>query len=105
MTEVFIQKAGFPCDRCGLCCRNLSLSSLYSDLDDGHGVCRYFNAKTNKCNIYERRPLKCNIGDTTIPSYLGDGYSYDNFERKEGNEPEYNYWLHCYIGNNGEILK
>lgn len=61
MTEVFIQKAGFPCDRCGLCCRNLSLSSLYSDLDDGHGVCRYFNAKTNKCNIYERRPLKCNI--------------------------------------------
>ena len=45
------------------------------------------------------------IGDTTIPSYLGDGYSYDNFDRKEGDEPEYNYWLHCYIGNNGEILK
>ena len=22
------------------------------------------------------------IGDTTIPSYLGDGYSYDNFVRK-----------------------
>ena len=49
--------------------------------------------------------ISIHIGDTTIPSYLGDGYSYDNFERKEGNELEYNYWLHCYIGNNGEILK
>ena len=49
--------------------------------------------------------ISIHIGDTTIPSYLGDGYSYDNFERKEGNEPEYNYWLHCYIGNNEEILK
>lgn len=23
------------------------------------------------------------IGDTKIPTHLGDGYSYDNFERKE----------------------
>lgn len=36
------------------------------------------------------------MGDTTIPSYLGDGYSFDNFDRKEDDEPEYNYWLHCY---------
>ena len=35
------------------------------------------------------------IGDTTIPSYLGDGYSYDNFDRQEGDEAEYNYCLHC----------
>ena len=44
------------------------------------------------------------IGDATIPSYLGDGYSFDNFDRKKGDEPEYNYWLHCYIGNNGETV-
>ena len=44
-------------------------------------------------------------GDTTIPSYLGDGYSFDNFDRKEGDEPEYNCWLHCYIGHNGELQK
>ena len=44
------------------------------------------------------------IGDATIPSYLGDGYSYDNFGRKKGDEPEYNYWLHCYIGNNGKTV-
>ena len=24
------------------------------------------------------------ISDTKIPTYLGDGYSFDNFERKEG---------------------
>lgn len=30
--------------------------------------------------------LTCSIfvGDTRIPPYLGDGYNYDNFERKEG---------------------
>lgn len=44
------------------------------------------------------------IGDATIPSYLGDGYSYDNFGRKKGDEPEYNYWLHCYIGNNWKTV-
>ena len=44
-------------------------------------------------------------GDVKIPLYLGDGYSFDNFDRKEGDEPEYNYWLHCYIANNGEFLK
>ena len=48
--------------------------------------------------------VSIHIGDATIPSYLGDGYSYDNFDRKEGDEPEYNYWLHCYIGNNGETV-
>ena len=48
--------------------------------------------------------VSIHVGDATIPSYLGDGYSYDNFDRKEGDEPEYNYWLHCYIGNNGETV-
>ena len=48
--------------------------------------------------------VSIHIGDTTIPSYLGDGYSFDNFDRKEGDEPEYNYWLHCYIDNDRETL-
>ena len=45
------------------------------------------------------------IGDTHIPTYLGDGYGYDNFGRKEGDAPEYNYWLDYYIGNDGVILE
>ena len=37
------------------------------------------------------------MGWTHIPGYLGDGYSYDHFERKEGDDPEYNYILGCYM--------
>lgn len=61
MQEEYIQIMGFPCDCCGQCCMNLSNSPLYGDLDDGHGICRYFNIKTHLCSIYERRPVKCNI--------------------------------------------
>lgn len=51
----------FKCDRCGQCCRNLSLSPEYSDLDRGDGVCRYLVG--NLCSIYENRPLKCRIDE------------------------------------------
>lgn len=54
----------FPCDQCGKCCRNLSLSELYADLDDGTGVCRYLDKDTNFCKIYVNRPIKCNIVDS-----------------------------------------
>lgn len=39
----------------------LSLSDLYSDLDRGDGICRYFDLDTKLCSIYEQRPAKCNI--------------------------------------------
>lgn len=51
----------FKCDCCGLCCRNLSLSDLYSDLDRGDGTCVHYNENTHLCNIYPKRPDKCNI--------------------------------------------
>lgn len=51
----------FKCDMCGECCRNLLMSELYSDLDDGTGKCRYLEG--NKCRIYSERPLKCRIDD------------------------------------------
>lgn len=51
----------FKCDMCGECCRNLSFSEIYSDLDDGTGKCRYLVG--NKCSIYNDRPLKCRIDD------------------------------------------
>lgn len=40
---------------------NISKSTLYSDLDRGDGVCRYFNDKNKLCTIYNQRPVKCNI--------------------------------------------
>lgn len=51
----------FPCNKCGNCCRNLHLNSLYKDLDRGDGTCKHFNTETKFCNIYSRRPLKCNV--------------------------------------------
>lgn len=51
----------FPCNQCGLCCRNLQYSPIYSDLDRGDGVCRYLDG--NQCSIYTDRPLKCRIDD------------------------------------------
>ena len=51
----------FFCDQCGLCCKNISNSALYKDLDRGDGVCKLFNEQTNLCSDYENRPLKCRI--------------------------------------------
>lgn len=33
-------------------------------MDRGDGVCKYFNEENNLCNIYEKRPDKCNIDKT-----------------------------------------
>ncbi len=52
----------FPCDQCGECCRNLHLSELYKDLDNGKGVCKYLSG--NLCGIYETRPLLCRIDES-----------------------------------------
>ncbi len=72
-------KNEFPCDKCGLCCKNLNKSELYSDLHDGSGICRYFDDETNLCRIYDHRPLKCNI----LASYdfFKDKYSLDEYIR------------------------
>lgn len=51
----------FECDKCGLCCMNLNKSSLYDDLNDGTGVCIFFDKINKLCKIYETRPLKCNV--------------------------------------------
>ena len=51
----------FNCDKCGLCCQNLNENELYSDLNDGTGVCKFFDKVTKLCKIYDERPLKCNV--------------------------------------------
>jgi len=54
----------FQCDCCGLCCMNLKKSELYSDLDRGDGICKYFDMKSKLCSIYYNRPDKCNVDKT-----------------------------------------
>ena len=51
----------FYCDCCGLSCMNLSKSEIYSDLDRGDGICKYFDMDSKLCTIYEERPEKCNV--------------------------------------------
>ncbi len=52
----------FQCDKCGLCCQHLELfGEIYSELDDGTGVCRYFDKETNLCKIYLHRPIICRV--------------------------------------------
>ena len=51
----------FKCDKCGECCRNLQLSSIYAVLDRGDGVCKYLEG--NLCSIYDSRHLECRVDD------------------------------------------
>lgn len=51
----------FVCDKCGLCCQNIHLSKEHSNLDDGTGVCIFYDKKSHLCKIYDYRPEKCNV--------------------------------------------
>lgn len=56
----------------------VSSSPLYSDLDRGNGICRYFNCNTKLCNIYESRPTRCNV-DETYELYFKDKMTKDEY--------------------------
>lgn len=66
----------FKCDKCGECCRNLQKSSLYKDLHNGDGICRYLRG--NECSIYEERPLICRV-DAYYEKFLKDELNYDEY--------------------------
>ena len=66
----------FPCDLCGQCCRHLNLSPLYSQLDNGMGVCKYLEG--NLCSIYEQRPLLCRI-DECYEKFFRDSMTLDEY--------------------------
>lgn len=51
----------FKCDCCGQCCRHISLSDIYSSLDRGDGICKFFDEDKSLCSIYENRPIECNV--------------------------------------------
>lgn len=68
----------FKCDCCGLCCMNLRMSELYSDLDRGDGICTYFDMHTKLCTIYYERPEKCNV-DKVYERYYKDKMSREQY--------------------------
>lgn len=69
---------GFKCRKCGLCCRNLDKSSLYEELHNGDGVCKYLNLHTNLCTIYDNRPTLCNI-ELSYNLYFSDKLSLEDY--------------------------
>lgn len=70
----------FMCDQCGLCCKNLSTSILYTDLNRGDGICKFFDEKTNLCSDYENRPLKCRIDEMYEVFYKDKLSLYDYYK-------------------------
>lgn len=91
----------FFCDRCGLCCQSLAGIELYADLDDGTGVCRFFDPIAKLCRIYETRPLKCNVRESyscfqkimSLSEYYQLNYEAcrklkDDYEKKKSNIQE-----------------
>jgi len=70
----------FPCNQCGNCCTHLAGNALYADLDDGTGVCRYFDTDTRLCKIYNIRPLKCNVKKSY--AFFAQQMSWEEYVRK-----------------------
>ena len=66
----------FKCDKCGKCCRNLNKSSIYTNLHNGNGICRYLNG--NECSIYDKRPLVCRV-DESYNVYFKDKIDYSSY--------------------------
>lgn len=42
---------------------NVDKSPIYAELDRGDGTCRYFDDDSKLCDIYENRPLLCNVDE------------------------------------------
>jgi Fe-S-cluster containining protein len=70
----------FPCERCGACCRNLRLNTMYKTLDRGDGVCRHFLDTDNSCAIYNDRPQICRV-DSFYLDYYKDLMSIEEYYR------------------------
>ncbi len=68
----------FPCYKCGACCRQVNKANVEHNLDRGDGICRYFNEKTNLCDIYENRPDICRV-DFMYKQHFSKIYNWNDF--------------------------
>ena len=70
--------AKFPCLKCGTCCTKLDNNKIYSHLDQGNGVCIYFDSASKLCSIYDDRPLICNV-EKMYDAHFFKIMSYDEY--------------------------
>ena len=65
----------FNCtSNCGICCRHVA---VHPDVPAVDGVCTKLDTCTNKCTIYNDRPLVCRVVDGYI--LYKDGMSEDEY--------------------------
>ena len=67
----------FKCDKCGKCCKNLDKSSVYAELHNGDGICKYLDG--NLCSIYSTRPILCRV-DESYELYFKNIMTRDKYE-------------------------
>ncbi|EMH44820.1 hypothetical protein HMPREF1430_00235 [Helicobacter pylori GAM96Ai] len=63
--EFFENKDCLPCGKtCAKCCKSWlkNFGSLVKHMLDSKGECKHLDPHTNKCKIYEKRPLICQFG-------------------------------------------
>lgn len=68
----------FKCEKCGACCCNIKKNHLYNELDNGNGVCIYYDINNKLCSIYNERPILCRIDE-----------AYDLYFKTSMNKEEY----------------
>ncbi|WP_399553544.1 YkgJ family cysteine cluster protein [uncultured Veillonella sp.] len=66
----------FSCDKCGLCCRNIDRIPELKTFHNGNGICKFLI--NNKCSIYDRRPLICNV-DRIYEKFFRTSYTLEEF--------------------------
>ena len=66
----------FSCDKCGLCCRNIDRIPELKTFHKGNGICKFLI--NNKCSIYDRRPLICNV-DRIYEKFFRTSYTLEEF--------------------------
>lgn len=81
----------FICHKCGLCCQNLDRSEIYNGLHNGDGICKYFDAESKLCTIYENRPDLCNV-DLSYDLYFKEEMTKESYYRLN-NEGCRNLWM------------
>lgn len=70
----------FPCNQCGLCCRNVHLTEQTQYLDRGDGACRHYSDADKHCLIYETRPDICRVV-RQYQMHYAQRFSWEAFER------------------------
>ncbi|WP_083242118.1 YkgJ family cysteine cluster protein [Pseudomonas mosselii] len=68
----------FPCNKCGLCCRNVHLAEETRFLDRGDGTCRHHDTASRQCTIYANRPEICQV-DRQYQRHYANTYTWSEF--------------------------